>query len=61
MRTTPARLDDLRNELADLCELHPPRQWSPELLAAITAVLAIYVAELGLGNPPAPVLELVKR
>jgi hypothetical protein len=50
----------LRHELADRMRVLPPRDWSPGLIKAITALLDLYIGDQ-LQERPAVVLQLVKQ
>jgi hypothetical protein len=57
----PLELNRLRHQLADLLDVHPMGEWSPVLLRAIIGVLEMRVAEGGLRDAPATVLQLVRN
>jgi hypothetical protein len=50
----------LRNEVADVWDIHPVEQWSPAFLRAMIALLEIEISS-GISEHPAPVLQLVPR
>lgn len=58
---TAAEAEQVRHELADLLDVHPPRDWSDPLLRAVAALLDVYVESGAVNNPPAAVLQLVPR
>ena len=61
MKPAPARdVHQLRTELLALLDVHPPKEWSPELLQVVIAVLGMYVREVGL-RQAAVVLKMVPR
>jgi hypothetical protein len=49
----------LRNQLASRIEAHPPDDWSPAFLMALTAVFDLHFAEGGTNK--APVLQLIRQ
>jgi hypothetical protein len=57
----PCDVGRLRDQFCDLLDVHPMQDWSAGLLQAMTGVLEMYVADLGLQKDSAPVLELVRE
>lgn len=51
----------LRNEVADLWEIHPAAQWSPAFLRALIALFELDIITGAINEQPAPVLQLVPR